>query len=294
MDSLVIKGLSKKYGNKMVLENINLEIKKGIFGLLGPNGAGKTTLMKAITTILKVDSGEISFGNLKWENNKEVKKLIGYLPQHFSIYETMKVIDVLRYIASLKGIDSSLIDDSINDILRKTNLLSEKDKKIGNLSGGMLRRVGLCQALLGEPKILVIDEPTTGLDPKNRIIFRNLLNDLAQDRIIIISTHIVEDIEATCNTVCVLNKGGILYNGSLQNLKNKINGKVKESIMSKDEFNLIKDKINLISFKRIEDDILVRFILENGSKVNFEYKDIDGEIEDSYFYLIGDEYEGTN
>ncbi|MGL5068221.1 MAG: ATP-binding cassette domain-containing protein [Sarcina sp.] len=293
MDNLVVKNLSKKYGNTVVFENINLEIKKGIFGLLGPNGAGKTTMMKAITTILKVDSGDISFGDLRWGNNKEVKKLIGYLPQHFSIYETMKVIDVLRYIASLKGIDTNLIDEQIEDILKKTNLLSEKNKKIGSLSGGMLRRVGLCQALLGNPKILVIDEPTTGLDPKNRIIFRNLLNDLAEDRIIIISTHIVEDIEATCDTVCVLNNGEVLFNGSIENLKGLVRGKVKESTMTKELFNKIKGDINLISFKRDADKVVVRFI-EEGNKMNFDYEDIDGEIEDAYFYLIGDEYETVN
>lgn len=285
MEKLLIKNINKSYGKIKVLDNLNLEIKNGVFGLLGPNGAGKTTLMKILTTILPMESGVITFGELNWKNEKEVKKIIGYLPQHFSIYENMKVFEVLEYIALLKKVNKKAIKEEIEIILEKTNLLKEKNKKISELSGGMLRRVGLAQALIGNPKILVIDEPTTGLDPENRIDFRNLLNTLAEDKIIIISTHIVEDIEATCDSLCVLNKGKILFNGTIKETKAIVKGKIKKIIIDREEFYKIKDKLNLISFKREDNYISLRYIDNNKNILDGET--VNETIEDSYFYLIG-------
>ncbi|MGL4742246.1 MAG: ABC transporter ATP-binding protein [Sarcina sp.] len=293
MYTLSIKNISKSYGDVKVLDNINLKITTGIFALLGPNGAGKTTLMKVITDILKADAGEVIFSDI--ENKKQTMVgAIGYLPQQFSIYENMKVYDVLYYIASLKEINKKEIDKEVKNVLKQTNLLDVMDKKIKFLSGGMLRRVGVAQALLGNPKILIIDEPTTGLDPKNRIIFRNLLNDLAKDRIIIISTHIVEDVEATCNNLCVLDKGKVVYEGSLVESKAQISDRVKYAILEREDFERIKDIINLISFKINENMVEVRFIKEVNDVIEFKYDSASPELEDVYFYLVGDEDSAQN
>lgn len=291
MNKLILKNISKNYGKTKVLDKINLEISNGIFGLLGPNGAGKTTLMKILTTVLPLEEGSINLENLDWKKENEVRKFIGYLPQHFSIYENMRVIDVLEYIAILKKIHKNLIKKEIEEVLEKTNLLNDKNKKISHLSGGMLRRVGLAQALIGNPKILVIDEPTTGLDPENRIAFRNLLNNLAEDRIIIISTHIVEDIEATCDYLCVLNKGKILFKGSLKEIKSIVKNKIKVAVIEKNEFTNIKNKINLISFKREDNSIILRYI-DNGS-ISLNGHNVEENVEDSYFYLIGDRHDNN-
>lgn len=201
-----IKELNKFYGKKkQALSNVNLTIGQGMFGLLGRNGAGKTTLMKTLATLLQKQSGSISVCGIPIENAKAIRKIIGYLPQDFSIYPTMNVIEVMDYLGILSGIGSRERKKRIELLLKKVNLIEQKNKKVKALSGGMKRRLGIAQALLNDPKVLIVDEPTAGLDPEERIRFRNLLCDVAEERIVILSTHIVGDIEATCENLAILN-----------------------------------------------------------------------------------------
>lgn len=209
-----IKELNKFYGKKkQALSNVNLTIGQGMFGLLGRNGAGKTTLMKTLATLLQKQSGSISVCGIPIENAKAIRKIIGYLPQDFSIYPTMNVIEVMDYLGILSGIGSRERKKRIELLLKKVNLIEQKNKKVKALSGGMKRRLGIAQALLNDPKVLIVDEPTAGLDPEERIRFRNLLCDVAEERIVILSTHIVGDIEATCENLAILNEGSVLYCG---------------------------------------------------------------------------------
>lgn len=290
MDTLKISNLSKSYGSVQALDNASFDINKGMYGLLGPNGAGKTTLMRTLTTLMPIEKGSISYGDILWDNENKIRKLIGYLPQHFSMYSNITVEEALKYIATLKNVKDSEIDSQIQFVLEKTNLLDEKNKKIKELSGGMVRRLGIAQAIIGDPKILIVDEPTTGLDPERRIAFRNLLNRLGRDRIIIISTHIVEDIEATCDQVCVLNKGKVLYNGTVSDMRNIVKNKIYECIMTQEKFYQLNDSIKLISSKTIDDNkVIVRFIeSKDSSNINDKIQVENVTLEDAYLYLVGD------
>lgn len=290
MDTLKISNLSKSYGSVQALDNASFDINKGMYGLLGPNGAGKTTLMRTLTTLMPIEKGSISYGDILWDNENKIRKLIGYLPQHFSMYSNITVEEALKYIATLKNVKDSEIDSQIQFALEKTNLLDEKNKKIKELSGGMVRRLGIAQAIIGDPKILIVDEPTTGLDPERRIAFRNLLNRLGRDRIIIISTHIVEDIEATCDQVCVLNKGKVLYNGTVSDMRNIVKNKIYECIMTQEKFYQLNDSIKLISSKTIDDNkVIVRFIeSKDSSNINDKIQVENVTLEDAYLYLVGD------
>lgn len=289
MNTLSIKNLSKSYKNISVINNLSLEFKNGVVGILGPNGAGKTTLLKLIIGLTQKNKGEILFNNIPCNSKKEISEYIGYLPQHFSIYEDLKVFEVLEYICLLKNIKNDNITKYIENILDITNLLPHKDKKIKELSGGMLRRVGLCQALIGDPPILIIDEPTTGLDPANRLSFRNLINDLAQNRIIILTTHIVEDVAATCDSICVINKGNLLFNGSISKLKEKVKNNIYEVKLNLKEFETFKKNERIISYKREDEFLIVRYI--SVDKILKDSKKVEENIEDAYIYLIGEENE---
>lgn len=242
-----IKELNKFYGKKkQALSNVNLTIGQGMFGLLGRNGAGKTTLMKTLATLLQKQSGSISVCGIPIENAKAIRKIIGYLPQDFSIYPTMNVIEVMDYLGILSGIGSRERKKRIELLLKKVNLIEQKNKKVKALSGGMKRRLGIAQALLNDPKVLIVDEPTAGLDPEERIRFRNLLCDVAEERIVILSTHIVGDIEATCENLAILNEGSVLYCGKVSNLLNTANGKVFSKTVDKRDLPKLKKKYNII------------------------------------------------
>lgn len=290
METLKINNLSKNYGKIQALNNISFNINKGIYGLLGPNGAGKTTLMRTLTTLMPIEKGEISYGAITWNNEDDVRKLIGYLPQHFSMFKNLTVYEAIKYIAILNNIDKRKIEEEIKLSLEKTKLYGERDKKVRELSGGMIRRLGIAQAIIGNPKILIVDEPTTGLDPERRIAFRNLLNELGKDRIIILSTHIVEDIETTCNQVCVLNKGNILYNGEVSGMRNLAKDKIYESYMDKNDFYKLSDSLRVISSKVLDDsNLIVRFIENEKSKeLHNKVKVNNVTLEDAYLYLVGD------
>ncbi len=214
-----IKDLSKRYKKTVALDGISMSIPAGIYGLLGPNGAGKTTLLKILATVLTPDSGSITWGNLDWKVSKVVKPRLGYLPQQFGMYSYLKAEETLRNVAVLKKIDRASEDHQINLAMERADLTRFKNKKVGQLSGGMLRRLGIAQALLGEPDLLLLDEPSVGLDPEERIRLMEIIRDYDNgNRVILISSHLVKDIENLCSNIAVMNEGKILYDGSIETI----------------------------------------------------------------------------
>lgn len=282
MNVLKINDLTKKFSEKTVLNEITLNI-TGTYGLLGPNGAGKTTLMRIVATILEQNSGTITYGHLNWKNAHEVRKIIGYLPQHFSIYPTLTVYDCLNHLAILKGMkDFKKRNLEIDYLLGETNLVEAKHKKMNQLSGGMLRRVGIAQALLGNPKILIIDEPTAGLDIEERVRFRSLLRKIAKNKIVIISTHIVEDLESVCDHLCVIGNGEILVEGTIQEVCRQAEGYIWETEPNLEE---IKESSHIISQKTSPNGTDVFRIL-SARKPTSHAIQVRPNLEDAYLYWI--------
>lgn len=279
-----IDNLSKSYGKKQALKDINLQINKGMFGLLGPNGAGKTTLMKVITTLTQKTAGDVSVCGINVDNEREIRKIIGYLPQDFSMYGNMSAYEALDYLAVLSNMGKKDRKEKIHELLKKVNLDNQHKTKVKAMSGGMKRRLGIAQAIIHDPKVIIVDEPTAGLDPEERVRFRNLLCEIARDKIVILSTHIVGDIEATCEHVAVLNSGSIIFDGKISGLLNQINGKVYTAQISTMELEKVKEKY------------LVTGILSAGSTTTLKIisnekplKDAilcNGDVEDAYMHLM--------
>jgi ABC-type multidrug transport system ATPase subunit len=207
-----VKDLSKKYsGNKFGLKNVNLELKNGILGLIGPNGAGKSTLMRILATISKPSAGSVTFNGIDLVKHPDsVRKVLGYLPQDFGIYPNLSAVEFLEYIAAIKGFTGKNTKLRIEALLDELNLTAVRNRAIGTYSGGMKQRIGIAQVLIGDPKLLILDEPTVGLDPEERIRFRNLLADLSGERIVILSSHIVSDIETMANEIAIIYQGRVL------------------------------------------------------------------------------------
>lgn len=278
-----IVGLFKSYNNIKALNDVNLIIRPGIHGLLGPNGAGKTTLMRILATISSVEKGQITWGNFNWAHPISIKGKVGYLPQQFGMYKSLKVKEALENIALLKNIPCQQEQHQVQLALVRTNLEEYKDRKVGQLSGGMLRRLGIAQALLGEPNLVILDEPSVGLDPSERINLRRLLRDYDNgERIIFLSSHIVSDIESLCDSVTVMNQGHIIFSGTLADAKASANGYIIEQSMTKKDFRRLEETHAIISFSSTSDGYLVRYLANNrepGIRV-------EPTLEDSYTYII--------
>lgn len=223
---IIINNLSKRYGKKEVLRNISLTIPEGMYGLLGRNGAGKTSFMRILATLSIPTNGDIQMNGVSIKETTKVREMIGYLPQDFSIYKNMTVFGALDYLGLLSNLPNKIRKERIYTLLEQVHLKDNAKTKVKALSGGMKRRLGIAQALLHNPQILIVDEPTAGLDPEERIRFRNLLSDFSDGRIVILSTHIASDIESTCQNVAVLNKGNILFHGSTETLRKQADHKV--------------------------------------------------------------------
>ena len=223
---IIINNLSKRYGKKEVLTNISLTIPEGMYGLLGRNGAGKTSFMRILATLSIPTNGDIQMNGVSIKETTKVREMIGYLPQDFSIYKNMTVFGALDYLGLLSNLPNKIRKERIYTLLEQVHLKDNAKTKVKALSGGMKRRLGIAQALLHNPQILIVDEPTAGLDPEERIRFRNLLSDFSDGRIVILSTHIASDIESTCQNVAVLNKGNILFHGSTETLRKQADHKV--------------------------------------------------------------------
>lgn len=221
-----INNLTKKFGAQRAVDDISFTVKTGeVLGFLGPNGAGKTTTMKAITTFLSPTSGKISVGDFSVENNPdEIRKHIGYLPENNPLYQDMPMIDYLAFVAKLQGIEKSMIKDKIMEMVDLCGLEGEKHKKIGELSKGYQQRVGLAQALIHDPEVLILDEPTSGLDPNQIIEIRKLIKKIGKEKTVILSSHILAEVEATCDRILIINKGKIVADGTAENLKKQSTG----------------------------------------------------------------------
>ncbi|MBW9153718.1 ABC transporter ATP-binding protein [Clostridium estertheticum] len=280
-----INNLSKKFSSKSALKDVNLTIDQGMFGLLGRNGAGKTTLMRILATLLNKSSGEISICGIDILKTKEIRKLIGYLPQDFCVYPNLSVYEAMDYLGVLSEVPSSERKKIIPELLEKVNLLDCKKVKVRALSGGMKRRLGIAQAILHNPKVLIVDEPTAGLDPKERIRFRNLLCELAKDKIVILSTHIIGDIEATCKNIGILDNGSLIFKGTVHELKNKAEGKVFSMNVKPDELERIKQKYIITGMIMLGDSISIRVISDVSPSDNAQIRE--PSIEDSYMLMIG-------
>jgi len=221
-----ISNLYKSFKKNQVLKDVSLSFENGIYGLLGPNGAGKTTLIRCMVNLYDINKGVIKFNGLSIDNNDEFLSNIGYLPQKFGLFKELTAYENLKYFCILKKINKDRMDDEIKDCLKAVNLEDRINHKVSTLSGGMIRRLGIAQAILGKPRIIIFDEPTAGLDPEERIRFKNILTQIKKDRLIIISTHIVEDIEASCDRIIIMNDGRVLKSGSAKEIKSAAIGKV--------------------------------------------------------------------
>lgn len=240
---LEIRGISKKFGSKQVLSDITVSLDKGVYGLLGKNGAGKTTLLNIITGQIKSDCGEVEFdGKDIFKHRNDFVRKVGYMPQYVEFYKNYSVYEFMRYMCVLKDVKGNQIRNEIESLLRKVNLLDEADKKIKFLSGGMRQRLGIAQALINNPSILFLDEPTAGLDPEERIRFRNLIADISGERIVILATHIVGDVEYIANKVLMLSNGKIELAKNPREIKESFVGKVGVLETNIEEANLIKQK----------------------------------------------------
>jgi ABC-2 type transport system ATP-binding protein len=262
---LIIENLTKQYGKTAnALNQINLTLGVGIFGLLGPNGAGKSTLMQIIATIIPKTSGTVKLGGfVLGKDDQAIRQLLGYLPQEFGLYKKLTGEEFLDYIAIMKGINNSKQrKQQVAAMLESVNLSQQARKKIGSYSGGMKQRIGIAQALLGDPKLIVVDEPTAGLDPEERIRFRNLLDQLAKDRIILLSTHIVSDIENSCEKLAIIKRGSILFQGTSSELIAQTQGKVWTGTVSEDQARHLRASHNIVSTKHLEHGQVLRIIAE--------------------------------
>lgn len=221
-----IKSLKMKFKKNTVLKDVNFTFTNGVYGLLGPNGAGKTTLIRTMAGLYQPKGGQILYNGKSINKSKEYISRLGYLPQGFGIFKELKPIEALLLMANLKGIDKKAAEQDAKRVLEIVNLSDSADKKVGAFSGGMLRRLGIAQALLGDPEIMIFDEPTAGLDPEERLHFKNIISRLSRDKTIIISTHIVEDVEAVCDKIIVMNDGDIIKSGSCSEIEQCAAGKV--------------------------------------------------------------------
>ena len=287
--SIKINDLTVTFKNKVTaINHADLEIPNGVFGLLGENGAGKTTLMRILTTVLTPTSGTVSMdGILYCEGNyPKIQRRIGYLPQEIDLYPGLTVQECLEYMGDLAGVPKEECRKRIQYYLEKTSLTEHRKKKMKQLSGGMKRRVGLVQALLNEPKFLIVDEPTTGLDPEERIRIRNLLVDFSENRTVLFSTHVVEDLAAVCNQLAVMKKGQFLYAGSMKELVRAAKGHVwicrlRDEVQARE----IEKKYHISSKQLSEDGVQIRLISEKMP--NIECVSVEPTLEDAYIYISG-------
>ncbi|HYE67956.1 MAG TPA: ATP-binding cassette domain-containing protein [Anaerovoracaceae bacterium] len=263
---------------------MNMTISAGIHGLLGPNGAGKTTLMRILATILDADRGEITWGDtLNWKQYRAIKGKIGYLPQHFGMYKYLLVEEALRGVALLKDIPKEQEKEQVELAMDRANLMEYAKRRVGQLSGGMLRRLGIAQAILGEPALLIMDEPSVGLDPAEQINFRKLIRDYDNgERIVLISSHIVKEVESLCKIVSIMHRGKVLVTGCTQEIQALASRNVREEIMSEEAFRVLEKTHVVINFSPADSGYRVRYLTND----EMQGVEIHASLEDSYTYII--------
>jgi ABC-type multidrug transport system ATPase subunit len=283
---LVITNLSKTYSNGIqALKNVNLNIPTGMFGLLGPNGSGKSTLMRTIAALQDADEGTITFGDIDVLNNKEgIRKVLGYLPQEFGLYPRVSAEVLLNHLAQLKGLTNATERrETVKMLLEQTNLYTFRKKNLGTFSGGMKQRFGIAQALLGTPKLIIVDEPTAGLDPAERNRFHNLLSEIGENIVVILSSHIIDDIQSLCKRMAIIHKGTVLMQGSPENVVNQIEGKIWKRIIDKQQLADFSES-NVISHRLFSGKVEIHVYAEMNPGIGFE--PVQASLEDLYFLTI--------
>ncbi len=281
---IVIDNLSKKYGKKEAIKSVSLTIPNGMYGLLGRNGAGKTSLMRILATLSVPTTGEVKLNGVSIKETAKIREMVGYLPQDFSMYRSMTVFGVMDYLGLLSNIPDKVRKERIYELLEKVNLKDNAKTKVKALSGGMKRRLGIAQALLHNPQILIVDEPTAGLDPEERIRFRNLLSDFADGRIVLLSTHIASDIESTCDGVAVLNDGRLIFHGSTEKLIQQADGKVYLITASKKMDRHIKEKYVCLNMNNSRAGMQYRILSDTLPEEKGKMQP--PTLEDGYMYLL--------
>lgn len=285
---LKINNLSKTYKNGVkALDNLNLEIGSGMFGLLGPNGAGKSSLMRTIATLQKPDSGTIEFDGINvLEDNISLRKVLGYLPQEFGVYPNMSAENLLDYFARLKGISSSSERKAIvKKVLEVTNLYDQRSKYVSGYSGGMKQRFGIAQLLLNNPKLIIVDEPTAGLDPAERHRFLNVLREIGTNHTVIFSTHIVDDVKELCHEMAILNGGKILAQGTPEQAEERLKGQIWTKIITREELEAYEKGFNVISSKYNQDNTL-NIKVHSIEKPDETFINATPQLEDVYFVAL--------
>ena len=284
---LEIRGLNKVYPNGVkALNDINLSLGRGMFGLLGPNGAGKSTLMRTVATLQDPDSGTIRLGDIDvLEQKTELRKVLGYLPQDFGFYPKVSGLDLLDHFAILKGIsDRKERREVVDALLQQTNLFEARKRYVSEYSGGMRQRFGIAQALLGNPKLIIVDEPTAGLDPMERNRFHNILSEIGEQVIVILSTHIVDDVRTLCSQMVVMNQGRILLEGTPAEAVASVQGRIWRKAVEKALLSEYKERMPVISHHISEGRMLVHVLADEAPEEGFEA--VDATLEDVYFSSI--------
>ncbi len=285
--TLRIERLCKTYSNGVkALDEVSLDIPIGMYGLLGPNGAGKSTLMRTIATLQEADSGSIMLGDLNvLVQKQDVRRLLGYLPQEFGVYPRTSARDMLDHIAILKGITNSRERREIVDaMLERVNLFQHRKKAISGFSGGMKQRFGIAQALIGDPKLLIVDEPTAGLDPGERNRFYNLLSEVGENVVVILSTHIVQDVKELCTNMAIINQGKVVYSGPPLKAEEALRGQVWQKSISRQELEEHRQQYQVISTKLVAGRPLIHVL--SGSMPGTGFSQVEPDLEDVFFSLV--------
>ncbi len=282
---LSIERVSKQYrGNLWALRDFSLELRPGVLGLLGPNGAGKTTLMSVLSTITRATSGRVLWNDTDLaQNPNAIRSVLGYLPQDFGVYPNLNAVEFLEYLAAAKGLDAPTSRRRIDELINLVNLNDVRKRPLGGFSGGMKQRVGIAQALLNDPQLLIVDEPTAGLDPEERVRFRNLLSELSGERIVILSTHIVSDVEATATDIALISAGTLVAHATPEELLRQVEGKVWEGVVPSSEMQTIKQRYLISGTARRSDGVHVRILAAsapNGAQP------LVPTLEDAYLYCL--------
>lgn len=281
---LEIRNLKKNFGDQTVLKGIDLTLENGIYGLLAPNGAGKTTLMKILATLSFPDYGRVLWnGEDIFKLDYKYRSILGFLPQDFGYYRDYSPQKYLEYLAVLKGMQKEQIQEQVTKWLKVVGLEDVLKKKMRKLSGGMIQRVGIAQALLNDPKVLILDEPTAGLDPKERVRFRNVLSELSKDKIIILSTHIVSDVESVANKIILLKEGRIFCNDTIAEITKILNGKVYEAVVGENNYNRVRESYQILTVRQTGEGTYTRFVCMEGNP--FVGKVSSANLEDVFLYL---------
>lgn len=283
---LSVQGISKLYSGKVWgLKNFTLEVGSGILGLLGPNGAGKSTLMRILATITKPNSGTVTWNEINiLRSPNRLRAVLGYLPQDFGVYPNLNAIEFLEYIAAAKGLDRKTARKRIQELLEVVNLTDARKRQLGSYSGGMKQRVGIAQALLNDPELLIVDEPTAGLDPEERVRFRNLLSELSGDRIVILSTHIVSDVEACATFIALISRGQLITSALPEELLQSVEGKVWERVVASAEVLGLRQQYLTSSITHRSDGVHLRIVAEESPGAQAVAQT--PTLEDAYLYWI--------